>query len=284
MKYILSLFVFLMLGFQSFGTAQVPDFLVYEGDTMMLFSLPLESHPNKSLFVPEVLFGKEYSLRTDAWRGYSATWEIEEGRLYLVAIYNPCYALEEERSSDESTDELGVEYADLQSLFPTQFKEGRVAADWFSGNLFAPFGECLFYVHDGFESIYEKELEFGVENGMVVARKEWDNSKTRKSVYTTDFKKLNEFIVASINWDNLPQADGIVRKVFVRISLVNEEGKITEAVVARGVGEPYDTEAVRVVKMLPEWEVIYRHGKVRRSSWVLPVTFYSPQQEAEAAD
>ena len=54
----------------------------------------------------------------------------------------------------------------------------------------------------------------------------------------------------------------------------DENGKIDSVAVVRGVNELYDSEAIRVVKIIPEWNVIYRHGKITNEmKWSIPVKF-----------
>lgn len=41
----------------------------------------------------------------------------------------------------------------------------------------------------------------------------------------------------------------------------------------RGYDTIFDQEAIRVVKAIPEWDVFYRHEKLERRSWLLPIIF-----------
>ena len=127
--------------------------------------------------------------------------------------------------------------------------------------------------HDGFQSIYEKEMEFTVDKGELMETKILDNSKTKKSKYTEDQKLLMEYINKNIKRENLPESDKIKRRVFVQIISSDENGKIDSVKVVRGVNELYDNEAIRVVKSIPEWDVIYRHGEIYNQMWTLPINF-----------
>jgi len=143
-----------------------------------------------------------------------------------------------------------------------------------TGKLMSPQGKLMMYIHDGFLSIYEKELEFRFENGLLVDTNQWDNSKTRISKYTENSNLLMEFIQSNIDYNNLPKADTIKRIVIIRVISSDENGKIDSVAVVRGVNELYDSEAIRVVKMIPEWNVIYRHGKITNEmKWSIPVKF-----------
>jgi hypothetical protein len=87
--------------------------------------------------VPSVLFS------TACWRGYIGTWEVKDGRLYLVNLQG-------------SYEVVGGE---------------PVPAEWVSGWLRVPRGEALEYVHMGFESVYEEELQLRFEGGVEVERR-----------------------------------------------------------------------------------------------------------------
>jgi len=280
LRYLLCSLGILILSFKSFGTAQIPDILIYKGDTVSLFSCPLFSFPNQDLVSPKNMFGSKGCFYTGCWRNYVATWEIIDNKLFLIKIRNACYPTDGKyiaASYKEGTDILGREYADLKSLFPDRFQNGKVFADWVSEKLLSPKGKLLFYVHDGFESIFEKEIEFTVQNGIITSALENDNSKTRISKYTTNNKLLIDFIQGNIDFSNIPEPTERIR-VMVRIVSSNDEGKIDSVKVLRGFNETYDREATRVVKSIPDWDVIYRHGKRFNQVWMVPVVF-EPKKE-----
>jgi hypothetical protein len=131
-------------------TAQFNEHLRYQGEEYPLSSLPLSDY--------FLLTGKPSPFSghwcTALWRGYVGTWEITHDRLYLVGL------------SGRLADDTEV---DMSLLFP-EYPQ-RAFAHWFSGVLRVPQGELLQYVHMGFASVYEQELCFEVERGMV--RRTW---------------------------------------------------------------------------------------------------------------
>lgn len=127
------------------ATAQRADILIYEGQNLPLFSNPLESYYQNGATRPHF-----ESPNTANWRGYIATWEIDNGVLYLRDI---------EAWIDGS--KVG-----MNKVFPGQV--GRIEAKWFTGKLRVPQGERLQYVHMGYGSIYEKDLIITIEAGKVV--------------------------------------------------------------------------------------------------------------------
>jgi hypothetical protein len=279
MKNIYKIILFLLLPLKLFGTAQEPDLIIYKGDTLFLHACPLGFYPNRELINTQNLFeSKLGSCSTGCWRGYIAVWEIDDNKLYLTKIKNHCYlsymsSVDSYKNAGIGIDSIGSEFADLKMLFPERYENGKVRADWMSGKLISPQGNLLYYIHSEFESVYERELAFNIENGLLVGTEWFDNSKTKKSKYTEDTKLLSEFIYSNINYNNLPKSDTIKGRVTVLIISSDDNGKIDSVQVVRGINEIYDAEAVRVIKSIPEWEVIYRHGKRINHLWTVPIKF-----------
>jgi hypothetical protein len=276
MKKLISELLFFLLSMQAFGTAQIPDILIYKSDTLYLFDCPLDYFPDQGLINPKRLFGCSGCFYTACYRNYIATWKIEGNKLYLLNLKNTCYPSDMKyvnASFNSGADTLGKEYADLDSLFPDKFADGKVSADWVNCKIIAPKGKMLYYINDGFMSIFEKELEFTFEKGTLFELQEFDNSKTRISKYTQDPELIMEFIKNNIDYSNLPRLDKTI-KVLVGVYNSNEDGKIDNVAIFRGYNDIFDKEALRVVKSIPEWDVLYRHGKkIQGTSWMIPVIF-----------
>jgi len=83
---------------------------------------------------------------------------------------------------------------------------------------------------------------------------------------------LRAFLAKSINYPVIDQENGIQGKVYVTF-VVEKDGGISEAKVARGVDPSLDKEALLVVNILPKW----KHGKQRckpvRVSYTVPISF-----------
>jgi len=257
---------------QTFGTSQIAEILIYKGDTLLLYDCPLGYLKNPSFTHPRNLFGSKGCFYTSCARNYVATWEIINDKLYLNNIKNACYRLVAD-SIKSSIDSIGTEYADLKRLFPDKYEDGRVLADWVTAKMISPKGEMLYHISLGFLSIYEKETEFTIENGLLVNIQEFDNSKTRASKYIYNLELASEYVRDNIDYANLPETEEIVKVIVIVIS-ADDSGKIDEARVMRGFNEAYDKEALRVVKSIPDWDVLYRHGeKVRGPAVSFTVTF-----------
>ena len=78
---------------------------------------------------------------TALWRGYVGSWEIVDGRLYLIGISGTL---------------KGGEEAALITMFP-DFPD-RVFAHWYSGTIRIPQGKELEYIHMGYGSTFERDL------------------------------------------------------------------------------------------------------------------------------
>lgn len=130
-------------------TAQYAEVLQHQGEKRTLCSQPLGS------FLASCASTLKFRATNSAlWRGYVGTWSIENDRLYLVGLRG-CVA------TDGVMREVG-----LDALFPG-YPDG-VFAHWFTGELRCPSGALLRYVHQGYHSVYEKDLFFRVQRGVVL--------------------------------------------------------------------------------------------------------------------
>jgi hypothetical protein len=149
-------------------TAQTADILVYQGKQFSLFSNPLEEyfklHPPRPFFVP---------THTANWRGYVAEWVVTEGRLYLAALSGTICVKPSDGGGRKSawcqvghSGDCTVRKVTLGNVFKSE--DRPIPATWVTGELRAPDGELVEYVHMGYGSRYERNLLFDVIDGMVV--------------------------------------------------------------------------------------------------------------------
>jgi protein TonB len=76
----------------------------------------------------------------------------------------------------------------------------------------------------------------------------------------------------NIRYPQVAKENGIEGKVFVRF-IVNENGKVQDAQVLRGIGGGCDEEALRVVKEMPSWKPGKQRGKPVRVQFTIPIHF-----------
>ena len=150
----LNIFIGILFSINAFSTNQIPDKLVYEGDKYSLNSNPLESyfkiHPEK---IPT-----SNSRNTALWRGYRATFEIQENKLRILDIQ----VLSQVKRAEKK--DTTVWLSSIDTIFKTPTERSLA---WYTGYLIMPIGRIMKYVH--LESLprYEKYIVIGVKNGIV---------------------------------------------------------------------------------------------------------------------
>lgn len=129
-------------------TAQRTDTIIINANEHKLYSLPLNQYWDK--------FGHTVSLlggSTGLWRGYYATWLLENNKLYLTDFWGENFLMQKEYC--------------LADIFPYQEK---VFASWFTGDLSIPSGKQVNYFHGGLGGwTHEYDATIKVENGLVIA-------------------------------------------------------------------------------------------------------------------
>jgi hypothetical protein len=192
---ILPIIILMMSPLMSFATGQQLDVLKYDGTDYKISIFPLEESPirkTKPLTIPipddykaAIRFTqntnstKGITISTGNYRGYVAIWEIEDKKLYLTGIHGWIAErnvigqirvnLGEEPAMFKNDIAYTYQKASLKLLFPSKIKNGRVHADWFSGELFT--GGRHPGIKRSSEMLdYQKEqakLVFNIENGCI---------------------------------------------------------------------------------------------------------------------
>ena len=127
-------------------TMQVPECREFDGDWYALCSLPLEPYLDSLSERPGF-----YATPTCMDRMYVGHWRIEDNRLFLIGL------VAHNREGNAIT---------LQYLFLGT--EPPIWADWFSGELRCPMGKRLKTILIGFESVYEADLLFSINEGRLM--------------------------------------------------------------------------------------------------------------------
>jgi len=193
-KYIL-IKLFIVTGFSGIlATPRAPDRLVYNGDTIYVYLklLPNEfyrldtvktdfsEYINRTLITN--LFGEvENYLMWD----YRAMWEIVENQLYLTGIFSPYYY------SDSIK-------ADLTLLFKEKVINGKVKAEWINSDIIVRGGKELTFFYIDLP-VFKNEIEFVFLEGELIDVKTFDNSKSRRSIYSQNDRILGNFIYTNID-------------------------------------------------------------------------------------
>jgi hypothetical protein len=257
-KFLLVAFL-LAFALPTWATPQIADVLVYKGKHYSLYGLPLNDLYEMDTVKYRDLVEPAPFCNTACYRKYVAYWEIVGDELCLMRLSTPCENFEDS--------------ADLKSLFKEKYLSGSVKADWFTGvlNTAPKDADGFYYSHSGWNITYNKETDFHFEKGKLIKTENFTNA-IKHSKYKDDYKVIQELWKQNpINWAKLPKIDKDIR-IFVRFS-ANTEGKIDSIQVIKGYSIPFDEEATRMIKLIPEWEVIYKRGKHQRIPWTMPIIF-----------
>jgi hypothetical protein len=135
--------------------AQLPDIIIMGGERMDLYSNPLEQywslHKKKR---------PAFQSSSSCKRGYIATWEILDKQLLF-------------RSIDGNVEKRSFLFwkkivrCSMKMLFS---KAGNkpVIVKWFTGKIRIPQGNRTLYVHNEYDSRFEREMVITIENGSVI--------------------------------------------------------------------------------------------------------------------
>jgi periplasmic protein TonB len=83
---------------------------------------------------------------------------------------------------------------------------------------------------------------------------------------------LRKHLNRAIKYPSIAQENGIQGKVIVNF-VVDKDGNVSNAKIARGVDPSIDKEALRVVMSLPKWKPGMQRGKAVRVSYTVPISF-----------
>jgi len=126
-------------------TAQIEESILFDGQYR-----PMQTCPGFPVDENRIVRNSEPNFfvgNSGCWRGYFASWEIRDGRLYLNNVDGMYLKLD----------------------------AGPIHATWYSGTLKICFGDLLDYVHMGFGSLHEEELLVKVKHGCVVRTRKINN-------------------------------------------------------------------------------------------------------------
>jgi protein TonB len=83
---------------------------------------------------------------------------------------------------------------------------------------------------------------------------------------------LRQYLASAVKYPVIAQENGIQGKVYVNF-VVEKDGSVTKAKIARGVDPSLDAEALRVVSTLPKWKPGKQRGAPVRVSYTVPISF-----------
>ena len=140
------------------GAFQMPDVLLHDGRSWEIAVYPLDDWEPLRTGALSLWWAPNTAFATNR-RGYVASWEIADGRLWLTGIEGCLGPF------------LGdYRPASLAGLFPDQADAARIPADWFTGRLFYPsfrFGDHLLPIGEARRETQSQWI-LSVERGRVV--------------------------------------------------------------------------------------------------------------------
>src|SRR5690554_1367254 len=114
---------------------------------------------------------------------------------------------------------------------------------------------------------------------VVQAKKEVEEEETQVFFIVEDMPEfpggelaLRQFIANTVKYPVIAQENGIQGRVYVTF-VVDADGSVADARVARGVDPSLDKEALRVVNSLPKWKPGKQRGQAVRVSYTVPINF-----------
>ncbi|WNJ19047.1 hypothetical protein [Pontibacter sp. G13] len=250
-----SLMIFPVRGF---STAQILDRLIYKGDTMSIYALPLEDY--LAAKGDRRINGMELGATSTAcYRGYRATWEIVSGRLFLIKLRLGCV--------------LGPdEFLDLEAEFGT----AKVDASWYSGTLLAPRGKLLLYEDDPYASLFEEEWEFTIKTGRVKRLKIYHNSGPEDSTKARqeNLNRTERHLYQQFDWAKIPDLGDRVIRLWIRFDLRASGKPYNIEISGRRITAKMRKHLKQITRSMPPWEVYLRRGKPleKRNSLVLELS------------
>lgn len=94
----------------------------------------------------------------------------------------------------------------------------------------------------------------------------------KKPEFPGGLKALGKYLSNHLKYPTLARENGIEGKVFVKF-VVNSKGKVDRVSVLRGTHPLLDDEAVRVVKIMPDWKPAMNQNKCVSVWYTVPISF-----------
>lgn len=203
--------IFLLFPLGLLASPQVPDYIIFKGDTIATYNLILEQYLQKQEKIEsDKLFGLSFRNSSDGsfsfncWRGYQAIYMIDNDSIFLVNIIN-CG----ERKKGNIDKESSIKK--MKGLFGNNLINNRVFIDWFSGDLNFPLNNKLLRWDGVFYAIYENETVINISNGKVLNVESVDNYvNIPKRINRRDKNKVSDILfkkLKKVKWINTDSID-----------------------------------------------------------------------------
>jgi len=194
---LLIIFFFLFSAFRTFASPQLPDYIIFKGDTLATYNLLIELYFQLQAKPDEgKLFGLSFrdGSSFNCWRGYQAIYKIDNDSLFLVEIIH----CGERRNGKIDKATSGEK---MKEIFKDKFFKDRVYINWFSGEMKFPLTDKVLRWDGVFYAIYEREKVISISSGKVLTTEDVENyvddpkgidRKNKDKISDILFKKLKK--------------------------------------------------------------------------------------------
>jgi hypothetical protein len=203
------LFVFLLTlsAFKTLASPQLPDYIIFKGDTIATYTLLLEQYFQRQDKAEQgKLFGLSFrdGASLNCWRGYQAIYKVDNDSLFLVDIIY-CG----ERRSGKIDKPASAKK--MKNIFTDKFINDRVYINWFSGDMKFPLTNKVLRWDGVFYTIYEREKVINISNGKVLTTVDVENYiDDPKRIDRKDKNKISDILFKKLKkskWKNKEDFD-----------------------------------------------------------------------------
>lgn len=223
-------FLLALCSIRLFASPQMPDYIIFKGDTIATYNLILEQYLQRhDTTKTEQLFGLSFRNSTDGsfsfncWRGYQAIYKIDNDSLFLVDIIN----CGERRNG---TIDKVASFKKMKEVFGNKFINDRVYINWFSGDLNFPLTNKVLRWDGVFYKIYEKKTVVNISSGKILNTENVENYVDNpKAIDRKDKDKLSDILFKKIKKAKWISVDSIdcSEKYLVTIGRDGKVSKVT---------------------------------------------------------
>ena len=216
----------MFLNLKTFASPQLPDYIIYKGDTLATYSLILEQYFQiQGKDEQGKLFGLSFrdGATFNCWRGYQAIYKIDNDSLFLVDIISCGERQNGKIDKLASSDKM-------KSIFKSKLINDRVYINWFSGDMKFPLSNKVLRWDGVFYRIYEKETVIDIIYGRVLKIENVENYiHNSKSIDRKNKDKISDILfnkIKKVKWINVDSID-CSEKYLVTIGNDGKVSKVT---------------------------------------------------------
>jgi len=223
-KNIISIIIFLVTPLGLLASPQIPDYIIYEKDTIATYNLILEQYlQQQDTGKTDKLFGLTFrnGASLNCWRGYQAVYKIENDSLFLTDIINCGELCNGKINKVQSVGKI-------KTIFADRLINDKVYIDWFDGKINFPLINKILRWDGVFYKIFEKEKVITISKGIVEKIEDVNNYVDDPNrINRRDKNKVSELLFKKLKktkWKNSNDFD-CSEKYLVKI---DEKGNISK--------------------------------------------------------